>query len=532
MPLKGECNAPWFELNILPQDDQVATCCFYTGQTDGWTNPALPLDKIWNSESIRRIRRINNGSGDVPEKTGCSNCYYFDRRPPDAFYCAEIFQDTALLATQAQRENHKLAMQEYQAGVERVTATPLRFYFNFGFTCNLSCAQCHQVPRRDIEARKTIDADGVLGWRSAFPRAMDVLVIGGEPFALPEALKFIRGFINDPGLEATQLTILTNGSLLHKHMALLKQKDRLSLGISLDGFAGSYERIRLGGDWKQLKSNIEECAAHARAADNHWKITIAASLMATGLPDLPAMAHWMVQNDLDVTFFEIISAPGVERVASRENFLSNPNILSSIPSWERYFDQAEMIFRNAQRRKDLDMLRFFHERARSTLDAKHSAAAHYTRNHAEVRWIPVAALPAAPMEGGLRLYSRDKTALAIVDSSAEREPQLIPSHPYDHLYSQFYSALRGRDDGYGLLRIDIDWGETSARAADRRAYLGVEDQTHGALFATNQSRYEHGRETLFFDLSDGIEKFRIILNGEPHKRNRLPQTIELALGAP
>src|SRR5262249_52887784 len=127
----------------------------------------------------------------------------------------------------------QLAMEEFAANRQILTAKPLRFYVNFGFACNLSCIQCHQVPRRATEGRQ-VSYDVLSKWREHFKSALEVCVIGGEPFALVEALKFIRAFVEDEEMKDVRLSIFTNGTLHHRHMETLVKKRKLSLAISMD----------------------------------------------------------------------------------------------------------------------------------------------------------------------------------------------------------------------------------------------------------------------------------------------------------
>ncbi|AMW34375.1 hypothetical protein AY555_03315 [Haematospirillum jordaniae] len=42
--------------------------------------------------------------------------------------------------------------------------------------------------------------------------------MGGDPFAIPSALKFMRCFVDDPDLDAVRLNIFTNGHLIDRHL--------------------------------------------------------------------------------------------------------------------------------------------------------------------------------------------------------------------------------------------------------------------------------------------------------------------------
>jgi organic radical activating enzyme len=77
------------------------------------------------------------------------------------------------------------------------------FYFSWG--CNLSCAFCYQVPWRD-QWRTALPDDLFERCRDDFLSMLQVECIGGEPFAIPSALSFMRKFVADPELAQVRLS--------------------------------------------------------------------------------------------------------------------------------------------------------------------------------------------------------------------------------------------------------------------------------------------------------------------------------------
>ena len=200
---------------------------------------------------MQELRRVNV-LGVSP--SGCSNCHFYTGRAnsqqyfPDFLgrpensvfaYHSKHAASSEAIFSEKQRENWHLAQEEFKSGTLVLKSWPLRVYVNFGFACNLSCIHCHQVPRRNKNRRQVL-SDVLMSWREEFQYAMEVCVIGGEPFALPEAVKFIRAFVDDPALEHTRLSIFTNGTLHHKHMATLAKKDRLDIVVSIDFYGRSF----------------------------------------------------------------------------------------------------------------------------------------------------------------------------------------------------------------------------------------------------------------------------------------------------
>ncbi len=220
------CSAPWYELNISAPDNIVSACCYYSGEKDPWHDSTVGIQTYWNSSAFKAIRRINSRVPTVGSN-GCSDCFYYQNRSSGAQYF-DFSQKRSDLSP-AQAKNFELLRQDYESGSETTAATPLRIYVNFGFSCNLACIMCHQVPRRGTN-RRQVKADAVLAWGEALRSALDVTVIGGEPFAMPEAIAFIRGFIDNSDYEDVRLGICTNGTVHHKHMETLRKKKKLSSG--------------------------------------------------------------------------------------------------------------------------------------------------------------------------------------------------------------------------------------------------------------------------------------------------------------
>jgi MoaA/NifB/PqqE/SkfB family radical SAM enzyme len=338
MRVSKGCNASWYEMNISSADDQVSPCCFYAGAKDHWENDFRTLDEYWNSPNLQQVRKINSGS-EISLTGGCEGCYFLGKSRGHEGEAATYFPQFLTPfddLSPKQRANWLAAIEDYENGRTRVRSTPLRFYVNFGFACNLSCTMCHQVPRRQKLPRQ-VNADVLLKWSPYLKAAIDITVIGGEPFALKEAIKFITAVIDDPEFEPVQLTICTNGTLLHRHMDLLAKKRKLQLAVSLDTIGHEFEQIRIGADWKQIEKNIFDFQATGQRLGYPWQVQAPCMLMKTNVPKLVDFAEWCIANDVQPGFYDFINAEGIEKTHEVENVVAYPQLLEEIPEWERYF---------------------------------------------------------------------------------------------------------------------------------------------------------------------------------------------------
>jgi len=349
MKVSKGCNAPWYEMNISSADDQVSPCCFYAGPKDRWDSDFRTLDEYWNSPNLQEVRKINSGS-EVNLTGGCEGCYFFGKTRAHTGEAATYFPQFLTPfedLSPEQKANWLAAIDDYESGQTQVKSTPLRFYINFGFACNLSCTMCHQVPRRQDLPRQ-VKADILLKWKPYLKAAIDITVIGGEPFALKEAIKFITAVIDDPEFEPVQLSICTNGTLLHRHMDLLAKKRKLALAVSLDTIGHEFEQIRVGADWKQIERNILDFQALGKQLGYPWQVQAPCMLMKTNVPRLVEFGEWCIANNVQPGFYDFINATGIEKTHEAENLLVYPELLDQIPEWERYFVLAIDRLRNSQ----------------------------------------------------------------------------------------------------------------------------------------------------------------------------------------
>lgn len=121
--------------------------------------------------------------------------------------------------------------------------------------CNLRCIMCYaEKPDHDrdgIDASSFLHALEDFGWDTV----AELVLAGGEPFLTHDALRIIEAVASLPQAKPA-LRIYTNGLLLHKHQDLLARIDNLHLMVSFEATGADYEKIRVGGKWTRLLSNL------------------------------------------------------------------------------------------------------------------------------------------------------------------------------------------------------------------------------------------------------------------------------------
>ena len=504
MELKSACSASWYELNISAPDDVVSCCCYYSGEKDAWNDDPVDLDAYWNSPRMQAVRAINANPASGMSG-GCDGCYYFQNRGESGAYFADFLNMGASNLSPAQRENWLAAVDDYKAGRIHVRSRPLRYYVNFGFGCNITCIMCHQVPRRRKNQRQ-VNADTLLHWKDDLKGAIDITVIGGEPFALIEATKFIKAVVHDPELDDVQLTICTNGTLHHKHLDYLVNKRKLQLAISLDTIGEEFERIRVGASWKQIERNILEFIETGKRLGLEWTVQSPCLLLKTGIPRLVDYVDWCIQHNITTGFYDFINARGIEETFEKENVVANPRLLDDVPGWEGYIDRAiEKLLANnwSGAANQLNILKASIKRNREKMDAFDAKA----RSAFQIRqWNSLFSSDGAAVFDGLRKYLYgpvDKRAF----SQSVDGILFTPTHLNDHL-ATLYFDLEPETMTEAWVRVRCTWPE-DAGGADKCRFI-IQDENFGELQAVDAPvSASEAKMERYYPLARPVRKVRL-----------------------
>lgn len=512
-------------------DNRVTACCYYAGETDEWGGESLTFDDYWNSERMRYLRRLQIDSSPPPGH-GCSNCHLFANQAPGyERYDYSPERPPAGLSSR-QEANWLCGKQEFLAGAEVLTSRPARVYANFGFACNISCTMCHQVPRR-LDNRRTMSADQLLGWGDDIEQARQMIVIGGEPFVLPQAVKFVRGFISQESrYETVQLGITTNGTILHKHWNTIHQKRRLAVCISLDGIGEAFESVRLRANWADVEKNILKLVEARNTDRPEWEISTASLIQKSTLKNLPDFARWHAKHNLETVFSDFISAPGVEDTFHRENFLHNPALLADIPEWRSYFDEAIDAFSKAGRESTVASLTHFKRRVEAAVAKINLDATQDRRQHLRNDWV-AQSTKAGGGDGGSSNWN--STLVATPAAGMDDVPlgtrfdtsAFLRTRLGDSVATTFLGVKPG--DG-AVFRVKLQWPSfESAKEVVRRAFVRVENQDGmEQLVVRRDVEFVLGSEmTLTGSFSSGTRAIRVIFTPVGEEVSLLPRLIEL-----
>ena len=171
--------------------------------------------------------------------------------------------------------------------------------------CDLRCFYCMSedmtfLPKSDLLTLEELDrlctafiAKGVRKLR----------LTGGEPLVRRNVMSLVRSLSRhlDSGA-LNELTLTTNGSLLEKFAAELKDCGVRRINVSLDTLdAAKFREITRWGDIDKVLRGIEA----ARAAGLKVKIN-AVALKNINEDDIPSLMEWAHGKDMDLTVIEVM----------------------------------------------------------------------------------------------------------------------------------------------------------------------------------------------------------------------------------
>ncbi len=204
-------------------------------------------------------------------------------------------------------------------------------YFILSERCNLSCKYCfvgensqrHELMSRDDMTEET--AEKAIGF---FIRQLELadtdysefksqlIFFGGEPLINYKVLVYVARRINElrvvhPVLESTQMTVITNGTMLTKERILEMRELGVSINISIDGSTREANEMRVYPNGKEAYDTVVD------ALDMCKELGIQPSLSVTlsekTIQDLPGLMNLLKSYDVRGLGYNILlSSDGFE----------------------------------------------------------------------------------------------------------------------------------------------------------------------------------------------------------------------------
>ena len=202
----------------------------------------------------------------------------------------------------------------------------------FDESCNLRCPSCRtglifHKDGKEFDSRKSL-ADKVNTWLHTYEHNIQVhMGSDGDPFAS----NIYRYFMSNTPIKTNiGYSILTNGLMFEEHRGVLANiMGKLKvLGVSIDGASKqTYEKLRLGGRWDKIKSNLQSMA-DSKDKYNFW----------FRFHVVLQQDNWWEMKDM----VELAESYGVDEI-----------YFSKIQDWNTALDHSKQTFTNLKEFKDL-----------------------------------------------------------------------------------------------------------------------------------------------------------------------------------
>jgi MoaA/NifB/PqqE/SkfB family radical SAM enzyme len=202
----------------------------------------------------RRMIEVNLTGAEIIDQ-------YFNKGLDEASVAAEIAGMHDVSLEQAKNDTaaflqiiaEELQPTSFNNTEQSSVSAPIGVELEITTTCNLRCKHCLQSDYSKLfmaieKARWIIDTIINTG-------VFEISIIGGEPFAHPQACDIIR-YAHDCGL-AVGLT--TNGSLItNEYIRRMSGLDNLSIAVSIDGIGRDHDYIRGSGVFAKIDQTIRQ----------------------------------------------------------------------------------------------------------------------------------------------------------------------------------------------------------------------------------------------------------------------------------
>lgn len=255
-PRRVRCLNPFRWLEVSDRGE-VTPCCspWFKGNLGNVNEQSM--EEIWNGPAFREAREAMYEGGKWQKFCNAETC-------------PQIYNDTWVKVDEITPETPDSVpitaqmLDDVREGRTVMTDGPAQIGLSCDPRCNLRCIMCSTLtnPNRDGSSLRA----SIEGLKAFLPTVRRLKMMGdGEVFAVPESRDFLLNFDQEAYPDASFL-IHTNGILLTPSMW-----DRIGhikidwMVVSMDGATKeTYEKIRVGGKWERLMSNLEFLAGKYR----------------------------------------------------------------------------------------------------------------------------------------------------------------------------------------------------------------------------------------------------------------------------
>lgn len=282
------CHAPFHSLRFS-QAGKILACCYNRGFVLG-QYPEQTLHDIWFGDKIRQFRDFIR-KNDLTH--GCDEC--------------------------AERLNHRLfhlsGIRQYDyLATARKSRYPSMFDFEISNICNLECIMCLGENSSAIRSRREKLPPYTQHYDSAFVHQLEEFIpylkearfSGGEPFLIPLYFEIWERIIAlNP---ETEISVLTNATILDESVKALLKKGNFSIAVSADSLVKeTYEKIRQGADFEMVMHHFSYFMEYSRERKKTFSLNVCP--LPQNWNEIPSLVKFCNEQNIQLVLHTVIFPP-------------------------------------------------------------------------------------------------------------------------------------------------------------------------------------------------------------------------------
>ena len=265
-PNKAFCIIPWIHVQVR-QNAELYPCCRISHGFSYGNIKDKTIDEVWNSETIKRVRREMLAG---KPQSFCSDCFKL-----------EDFGSVSYRNIINQKFKNEFSRIDETAedGFLKNNSIPY-LDLRFSNVCNLRCRTCssesssswaedekklnperaHDPGLSHIYKLKNINPEIITQLYKKLPFVKSIYFAGGEPLLDENHYLLLEKLIE---LKRTDVVISYNSNLSvlkfkkWSALTLWKQFEHVHLSASIDAIGPALELIRKGADWNEIQKNLK-----------------------------------------------------------------------------------------------------------------------------------------------------------------------------------------------------------------------------------------------------------------------------------
>ncbi len=243
------CYNPWTHFEVNNPNGDV-TMCNDNNTVLGNVNHQT-IEEIWNGEKYQMIREQMYSVGG--EKLCNPNCLLLNggKHHQNFAWYKDIDNQSDCYSNALENES------EIKGGKTILTTKPRWMRFALSYKCNYQCYHCYQKNDRILKLRLPESFVAEVKHNAKYYQFL--FPFGGEPTMFHEFNDLLKVGEEFPHI---QYGIVTNGSLIHKHLAEIKKVNWAFIAVSLDAASKEkYELLKNVKLWNEVNRNIRDLSS-------------------------------------------------------------------------------------------------------------------------------------------------------------------------------------------------------------------------------------------------------------------------------